>query len=238
MSKLPARIGMWAAMAESLVSVIYIIGLVVLVTAALSQHSAAELSAQQWTNITTYAERYTADALSLTVGMIVQVSAFLAGLLILVVFLVLHELADPASKIVTRIASAFAMMMAVTSSWGYYVQLASVHQTIIGGGDLEGLGQFAESNASSPGMATLQLAWALFYGLATLAVSPAFGNSRAERWIKAAFVINGFIGVTVGIAYASGATEFLPMAVLGLVATSFAYPMLALRFYRVARAEG
>ncbi len=183
MSRLPARIGLWAAVAESLVSVIYIIGLVVLVAAPLSKHSAAELSAQQWTNITTYAEHHTADALSLPVGMIVQVSAFLAGLLILVVFLVLHELADPASKIVTRIASAFAMMMAVTSSWGYYVQPASVHQTIMGGGEREGLGRFAETNTSSPGMATLQLAWALFYGLATLAVAPAFGNSRAERWI-------------------------------------------------------
>jgi hypothetical protein len=108
-----------------------------------------------------------------------------------------------------------------------------VHQTIVSGGDLEGLAQFAESNISSPGMATLQLAWALFYGLATLSIIPALGNSKAEKWIKGGFLVNGVIGVTVGIAYAFGMTNILPLAVLGLVGTSFAYPLLAYRFYRL-----
>ena len=44
MSRLPARIGFWAAAAESLVSLIYIVGLVILVAVALSRHSAAEPS--------------------------------------------------------------------------------------------------------------------------------------------------------------------------------------------------
>jgi hypothetical protein len=123
-------------------------------------------------------------------------------------------------------------MMALLSSWGYYIQLASVHQIIMKGGDLEGLSQFVEAHVSSPGMATLQLAWALFYGLATLCLIPVFGNSRSEKWIKAAFLINGLIGVTVGTAYAFGATDILLLGLVGLVGSSFAYPLLALRFYQ------
>lgn len=232
MSKLPARIGFWAAALETLISIVYIIGLVILIGVALSQYSAAELAAQRWVDITAYAQHYADDPISLTVSLVVQVSAFIAGLLILIIFLVLHELADPPLKIMTRIASAFAMMMAMMSSWGYYVQLASVHQIIMNGGDLDGLSQFVEANVSSPGMATLQLAWAVFYGLATLFLIPVFGKSRSEKWIKAGFLINGLIGVTVGIAYSFGATDILPLAVLGLVGTSFAYPLLALRFHR------
>lgn len=236
MSRLSAHVGFWAAAGQTVISLVYIIGLVILVGAALSQHSAAELAEQQWAGITTYAQHYEDDQLSLVVGLIVQVSALLAGLLIPVVFLVLHEMADPEKKILTRIASAFTIMMAVTSSWGYYIQLASVHQVILRGGDLEGLGQFVEANVSSPGMATLQLAWALFYGIATLVVVPVFGHTRAERWIKAAFLINGVIGITIGIAYAFGAIELLPLAILGLLVASIAYPLLASRFHSAAKA--
>lgn len=110
-----------------------------------------------------------------------------------------------------------------------------MHQVIIGGGDLEGLGQFAEANVSSPGMATLQLAWAFFYGLATLFVIPVLGKTRSERWIKVAFLVNGVIGVAVGIAYAFGITGLLPLAILGLVAASIAYPLLALRFFQASK---
>lgn len=233
MSKLPAQIGFWASVAETLVSVIYIIGLVSLVVGALSKYSASDLAAQQqWTDVTIYAQHYAEDPVSLRISLIVQASAFLAGILILVVFLVIHEMADTRWKIMTRIASAFILMMAVLSSWGYYVQLASVHQVIMSGGDLEGLGQFVESNVSSPGMATLQLSWALFYGLGSLIILPVFGSTRAEKWIKAGFLFNGLIGVTVGIAYAFGITAILPLAVFGLVGASFVYPLLALRFYQ------
>jgi hypothetical protein len=171
------------------------------------------------------------------VGLVVQASAFSAGLLILVIFLVLHELAEPEKKIITRISSAFAMILAVTSSLAYYIQLASVHLVISAGGDLEGLGQFAEANVSSPGMAMLQLGWAFSYGLASLAITAALGRSRIDRWIRGAFLVNGVIGVTVGVAYGFGMTAILPLAVLGLVATSFAYPLLAVRFHRIGRAS-
>ncbi|MEN6410802.1 MAG: hypothetical protein ABFD44_13960 [Anaerolineaceae bacterium] len=237
MSRLTVRIGFWAAAAQSVVSLVYIIGLVILVGAALSQQSAAELSAQEWSNITAYAQHYADNRLSLTVGLIVQISAFLAGLLIPVIFLVLHEIADPAVRILTRIASMFTVMMAVVSSWGYYIQISSVHQIITRGGDLEGLGQFVEANVSSPGMATLQLGWALFYGLATLIIAPVFNRTRSERWIRAVFLINGIVGVAVGTAYAFGQTLLLPLAILGLIAASIAYPLLALRFHKAARED-
>ena len=108
MSKLPARIGFWASIAETLVTLVYIIGLVSLIAVALSQHSASDLAAQQqWTNIITYAQQYAEDQVSIRISLLVQVSAFLAGILILVVFLTIHEMADPQIKIVTRIASAF-----------------------------------------------------------------------------------------------------------------------------------
>jgi len=236
MSKLPARIGFWASIAETLVTLVYIIGLVILIAAALSQHSPSDLAAQQqWTNMITYAQQYAENPVSLRIGLLVQASAFLAGILILVVFLAIHEMVDPNLKIVTRIASAFVLMMATLSSWGYYVQWASVHQAIMSGGDLEGLAQFAESNISSPGMATLQLSWALFYGIASLLILPAFGRTRIEKWIKAGFLFNGLIAVVVGIAYACGITSILPLAILGLIGASFVYPLLALRFHKYVK---
>jgi hypothetical protein len=235
MSRLSARVGFWAAVAQSAVSLIYIIGLVVLVGAALSTQTAGELASHQWTDINDYAQHYMDDSLSLTVGMVVQVSALLAGLLIPVVFLALHETTNPEWKILTRISSAFAIMMAMASSWGYYVQLASVHQTIITAGDLEGLSQFVEANISSPGMATLQLAWAIFYGIATLVAAPIFDDTRSDKVIKVAFLINGVIGITVGITYMFGVIWLMPLAILGLVVASIAYPLLALRFHRMGK---
>jgi hypothetical protein len=238
MAKLTAKIGLWAAVAETLVSLIYIVGLVMLVAGNLSQYSAAELAAQEWTGILDYAQHYR-DALGLLqISLVVQISAFLTGLCILVVFLALHELADDRIKIWARLASTFVLIMAVLSSWGYYIQLASVHQTIITGGDLEGLAQFAESNISSPGMATLQLSWALFYGLGSLFILPAFGSTRSEKWIKAGFAINGIIGIVVGVSYAFGITNILPLAVIGLVGSAYVYPLLGLRFYRISKVPG
>ena len=84
-------------------------------------------------------------------------------------------------------------------------------------------------------MATLQLAWAIFYGIATLVVAPVFDGTRSEKWIRAAFLLNGVIGITVGIAYAFGVTWLLPIAILGLVVASIAYPLLALRFRRLGK---
>ena len=118
------------------------------------------------------------------------------------------------------------------------MQLASVHQTIITEGDLEGLAQFAESNISSPGMATLQLSWAFFYGLGLIFILPVFGSTRSEKWIKADFGINGLIGITVGIFYAFGVTNILPLAVIGLVASAYVYPLLATQFYRTSKTSG
>jgi len=46
MTRLPARIGMWAAVGESISSLVYIVGLVIMIASALSQHSAADLAAQ------------------------------------------------------------------------------------------------------------------------------------------------------------------------------------------------
>jgi hypothetical protein len=46
MNRLAARIGMWTAIAESLVSLVYVVGLVILIAAALSRSPTAELAAQ------------------------------------------------------------------------------------------------------------------------------------------------------------------------------------------------
>jgi hypothetical protein len=227
-----ARVGLWAALAETSCTIVYIIGLFALVGLSLARSTPAELATQGWPGIQAYAQHYADDPTALTVGLVVQVSAFASGLLILVVFLALHELAEPAKKFFTRLASAFALLLALTSSWAYYIQWGSVHQAILRGGDLEGLAQFVESYIASPAMATLQLGWAFFYGLACLAMLPALGPTRLERWVKLAFGVNGVIGVLIGLAYALGLTGLLPFAVLGLAATSFAYPLLAIHFHR------
>ena len=53
-------------------------------------------------------------------------------------------------------------------------------------------------------MASLQLGWAFFYGLTTLVVVPIFSRQGIEKWIRWAFLVNGVVGVTVGIGYAAG----------------------------------
>lgn len=239
MNRLSARIGLWAALTNSALSFVYLVGVIILMSILLARQTPAELAASaQWTNIREYAAHYADNPLTMTVGLIVQGSAFLSGLVILVIVLALHEIVEPEKRIITRIAGAFALLLAVTSSLTYYIQIASVHQVIMAGGDLEGLGQFAESNVSSPAMASLQLGWAFFYGLVTLLVVPALGNGRVEAWIKALFLCNGVVGVVVGIAYALGVTVLLPFSMVSLVASSFAYPLLAVVFNRAGRDAG
>ncbi len=233
MTRLSARIGMWAAIAQTAFSLIYLAGVVILMAALFSQKSMAEVAATRWTNIQDFAAHYTDNPLSMHVGTAVQVDIFLSGLAILVIFNVLHEIAKPEVKIITRICSALALIVVVLSCTAYYIQLASVHQTIINGGDLEGLGQFAESNFSSPGMATMQLSWAFFYGLTTLVGAAIFTGKGIEKWIKWAFMINGLIGIIVGSAYAFGVTWLLPLSMLSLIVTAFAYPLLAIYFKRL-----
>ncbi len=235
MTKLAARIGMWAALAQTAFSAIYLIGLILLMSTLFAHQSMAEVAATSWTDIRTYAAHYMDDPFSMRLGLIVQGDVFLNGLSVLVVFLCLHELTHPSKQIVTRIAGALALAVMILSCMTYYIQIASVHQTIINGGDLEGLAQFAESNASSPMMANLQLAWTFLYGLTTLVVTPLFSGGGLERWIRWGFLINGVIGICVGILYAFGITEALPVSILGLIATSFVYPLLAVLYARMAR---
>jgi hypothetical protein len=234
MKPLAARIGMWAAIAQTAFSLIYVVGLGMLMAALFSRQSMAEVTAMRWTDVQTYAAHYADDPFSMWAGLAVQADVFLTGFSVLVIFLVLHELTHPDRQIVTRIASALALALMALSCMAYYIQIASVHQTIVSGGDLAGLAQFAESNASSPMMAVLQLSWTLLYGLTTLVVAPLFSTKGLERWIRGLFVVNGVIGISVGILYACGVNGALPVSILGLIATAFAYPLLAILFHRTA----
>jgi hypothetical protein len=234
MKPLAARIGMWASIAQTAFSLIYLVGLVLLMAALFSHQSMAEVTATRWTDIQVYAAHYAADPFSMYVGLAVQTDVFLTGFSVLVIFLALHELTHPTRQIVTRIASALALALMALSCMAYYIQIASVHQTIVSGGDLEGLAQFAESNASSPMMAVLQLAWTFLYGLTTLVAAPLFSAKGFERWIRGLFLVNGAIGIAVGILYACGVNGALPVSILGLIATSFAYPLLAILLHRTA----
>jgi hypothetical protein len=228
---------MWASICETVFSLFYVIGLVILMVSLFSQQTVAQAAANQWTNIQDYALHYADNPFTMRVGLFVQADVFLTGLAILVIFLVLHEMIDQPRKIITRIGSAIALILATLSCMTYYIQIASVHQTILHGGDLQGLAQFAESNGTSPAMATLQLSWTLFYGLATLVISPIFNAKGLEKWIKWAFIFNGVIGVAVGIGYAAGLTILVPISIFALIATAFAYVLLAILFYRASQGE-
>jgi hypothetical protein len=73
--------------------------------------------------------------------------------------------------------------------------------------------------------ATLQLAWAVFYGIATLAIAPVYDGPGRDRWIRVAFLLNGGIGIAVGMAFALGGTTLLPLAIAGLIVASVALPL-------------
>ncbi len=229
---LAARIGKWASIVETILTLVYLIGVIVLMTLLFSRYSAAEIAAKQWLGIQDYAQHYADDYWSMVTGIVVQIDVFLTGIVILVIFLALHEVADPEWRILTRIGYSFAIVLTVASCTMYYIQVASVHQSIMNGGDLVGLGQFVEPNFSSPGMAVLQLSWTIFYGLTTLVVAPVFRKNGIEKWIRWCFVINGVIGIVVGTSYLFGVVWLLPLSMAGLIAIGSAYPFLAVYFDR------
>lgn len=232
---LAARIGKWASIVETAFTLVYLIGVILLMMNLFSRYSAAQVAARQWINIQDYAQHYADDYWSMVISIVVQVDVFLTGIAILVIFLCLHEITHPELRILTRIGCSFAIVLTVTSCIIYYVQIASIHQTIMSGGDLAGLGQFVESNFTSPGMAMMQLAWTIFYGLSTLVLAPVFRNHGIEKWIRWAFVTNGVIGILVGTLYLFGIIWALPLSMAALIVIAFAYPLLAIYFDRAHR---
>ncbi|MBA4385326.1 MAG: hypothetical protein C0410_11370 [Anaerolinea sp.] len=221
MSKLAARIGIWASISQTVVGYGYLIVYIIFLTL---------FPIKPWSNIQAFAADINTPYMTwLTV---IQVMAFLQAFLVLVISVVLHEFSKPEEKILTRLAKAFALSFTILASLHYYMQWTGVRQSILSN-DLEGLGMFVQFNFDSPISAINMLGWMFFYGLTTLSLSPLFKKRGIERWIHWAFLINGIGCILCAVILTLG-QKWVFLVWTGLISiTWFAYPLLLILFKRI-----
>lgn len=219
------RLGFWAALSATVVGYVYLVGYIVLL---------ATYRVVPWTDIQGFAAALvTPYGTALTV---LQVLAFLQALAIGTTVITLHETAEPSRRVFTRIAVAAATIFVALSSLHYYVQWASVRQSILKG-NLEGLAQFVQFNFDSPLSAVNMLGWTLFYGLAALALAPVFRSPGRESWIKWGFVVCGANGIATAVGLALGIKLMYLTWTVGISITWYVYPLLCMLYRSKARAN-
>jgi hypothetical protein len=214
------RIGFWAAVVATAVGYAYLIGYIILL---------ARYPITPWNGIGSFAASMRTsygNALSL-----LQILALLQAFSIGLIFIVVHECAAPELRIFTRIALVCVTAFVILASINYYVQWVAIRQGILKG-NTEGLGLFVQFNFDSPMSAINMLGWTLFYGLAAVALSPAFRAGRIEKWIKWGLIICGMNGVATAIGLAVGAQVMYLTWTVGISVTWYIYPLVAILYGR------
>jgi hypothetical protein len=151
-----------------------------------------------WTNLQDYIE-YT-RTWNQGFKYIAQSAMLIFGPAYLIMLHSVHELAPEERKFLSRLGLAFGTIFVTCSSIHYFIQISTVPLSIARG-ELDGLSQFIQSNPDS-GIAGLNMAgWTLFLGLSSLFIAPVFRGKGLHRTIRIAFLINGIICITGGIAF-------------------------------------
>lgn len=89
----------------------------------------------------------------------------------------------------------FAVMYGVLICFNYYLQLTLMQK------DIPGLDLFSMKNPNSI-MWVIEVLGYFFMGLSTLVMAPILGTTVAEKVVKLAFILNGFLGIGGLIGYA------------------------------------
>jgi hypothetical protein len=214
------NIGFWAALCATCVGYLYLVGYIVLL---------ANYELIPWTDVQHYAETLVTPYG--TILTVLQVLAFLQALAIGTIVIILHESVDPSRKVLTTVALAASTIFVALSSVHYFVQWASVRQSILKG-NLEGLGNFVQFNFDSPLSAINMLGWTLFYGIACIALAPVFGAPGKEQWIKWGFIASGINGIATAVGLALGVQLMYLTWTVGISITWYVYPMICLIYRR------
>jgi len=224
MSKLATRIGIWAALLQTVVGYGYLLVYIIFMMF---------FPVRPWINIETFAADINTPYMTWIT--VIQILAFTQAILVLVITICLHEFSKPDQKILTRLAMSFALAFALLASVHYYVQWTGVRQSILRN-DLEGLGLFVQFNFDSPVSTINMLGWMFFYGLTTLSLSPLFSKQGIERWIHWAFLTNGVGCILCAVLLTMG-QKWVYLIWTGLISiTWFAYPLLMILFKRIEKA--
>lgn len=189
MSSLSARLGFWSALLFAIMGVGYGLGMGIFFM---------KYPVPTWNNIESYAD-FMRSASQLFFSMC-QITAFLSGIIFIVLLCSIHEYAQAEKKILTRIGLCFGTIFVVLASITYFVQFTVIPQNI-SDGNLQGLEQFVELNTKSFISAIVILGWGLFLGLTSFFIAPVFSNGKLEKFIKWLFILSGTFLVLNTIGY-------------------------------------
>ncbi len=203
MSLLSIKLGFWSSFLFTIMGIGYGLGMGIFF---------AKYSIPMWTNIESYAD-FMKSKPQLFFSLC-QITAFLSGLIFIVLLNSIHEYAQDEKKVLTRIGMCFGTIFIVLASITYFVQFTVVPQNI-SNGSLGGLEQFVELNTKSFIAAIVILGWGLFLGLTSFFIAPVFSNGKLEIYIKWLFIFNGVFCIMNTIGY------MLQNVELSLISTAF-----------------
>jgi hypothetical protein len=158
------------------------------------------------------------SASSPSVQMASAVVGILLDLALLIMFVGLRWQVSGASAIFAELAAVFMILVCVTSTTNWFVQLAIVPR-LAGSGDASLLALLDVHNETSAMYAVEHLGWGVFYGLATILMGIAIRGGRLENWISWLLLAGGTLSLVhvVGIVIAKQAISDLGFLAWGLL---------------------
>jgi hypothetical protein len=151
-----------------------------------------------WSNLENYIRNV--KAFNQTWKYIAQFAMMLFPVFFLVMTNSVHQFSSDTMKPLSRLALCFAAMFALCAGMHYFVQISAVRLSIEKN-QLAGLEQFVQANPTSGMAAINMLGWSLFLGLSSLFIAPVLKGSKAAKTARIAFIANGLICITGGVAY-------------------------------------
>lgn len=165
-----------------------------------------------------------------------QIASMLPGFLVVLPFLpmmaAIHYSSPQDCKVFSMLGIAFASISVAFLGFQYYSQLSIVRYNLVNG-ELQGLGLFVLGNPHSFFWPSEALGYG-FMGLSTLFAGLTFFGGLFERWIRALFITNGFLGIAGIVAYPLEVTTVALLS--GLALWTLIFPvstiLLAISFRR------
>jgi hypothetical protein len=127
---------------------------------------------------------------------IIAVVTIISAPLIVFLWVIIHELTPASSRVWTRTSLSLIIIFATLTSINRYVQITVVRPSLAAG-QTEGLKWFLPYGNPSVMASLEQLAWGFFFGLALIALAPAFGRHKLILWtllVSGTFSLCAIIG--------------------------------------------
>jgi hypothetical protein len=132
---------------------------------------------------------------------IIALVTLISAPLIVFLWAIMNELTPASSRVWTRTSLSLIIIFATLTSINRYVQITVVRPSLAAG-QTEGLEWFLPYGNPSVMASLEQLAWGFFFGLALIALAPAFGRHKLILWtllISGTFSLCAIIGQLINI---------------------------------------